>query len=85
MAVKKVITFKLKLKDEGKDVLLVQQMLAKLGSKIKETGVYTIGMMSAVRSFQKKNGLKVTGVVDQKTWDALKALTPSKKTGGRKK
>ena len=85
MVAKKAIKFQLKQNDKGTDVKLAQQMLAKLGSTIKPSGIYSIGMVSAVKSFQKKNGLKVTGVIDTKTWDKLKELTTVKKTGGRKK
>lgn len=85
MVAKKAIKLQLKQNDKGTDVKLAQQMLAKLGSTIKPSGIYSIGMVSAVKSFQKKNGLKVTGVIDTKTWDKLKELTTVKKTGGRKK
>ena len=85
MVAKKAIKLQLKQNDKGTDVKIAQQMLAKLGSTIKPSGIYSIGMVSAVKSFQKKNGLKITGVIDTKTWDKLKELTTIKKTGGRKK
>lgn len=66
--------------DEGKEVVDIQKCLAKAGSSIKPTSVFTIGMMSAVKAFQKKNGLPVTGKVDKKTWDKLHAVKPVKKT-----
>ena len=76
--------------DKNKDVEKAQQMLQKVGSTIKVTGEFTIGMTSAVKAFQKKNGLKVTGIIDKKTWDALVAKSAKKapakrKTGGVKK
>jgi peptidoglycan hydrolase-like protein with peptidoglycan-binding domain len=71
----------LKLNDVSTDVKKAAQMLAKHGSKIKPTNVFTIGMRSAVVSFQKKHGLKVTGEIDRKTWDKLveKPAKPAKK------
>lgn len=75
--------------DKGKDVEKAQQLLQKAGSTIKVTGEFSIGMKSAVKAFQKKNGLKITGIIDQKTWDKLNAKpakkAPAKKTGGAKK
>ena len=64
---------------EGKEVLEAQKMLQAAGSTIKATGKYTIGMVSAVKSFQKKNGLAVTGKIDSKTMTKLKTyLKPAK-------
>lgn len=60
--------------DKGSDVKMAQELLALAGSKVKATGEYTIGTASAVKSFQKKHGLKVTGEIDQKTWDQLLLL-----------
>ena len=73
----------LKYGDVGILVRKYQNILVKTGSKIKPNGEYTIGMMSAVRAFQKKNGLKVTGILDAKTMaklDAFKAPKKSAKT-----
>ena len=64
----------------GEDVKTMQKALQKAGSTIKVTGEYTIGMVSAVKSFQKKNGLKMTGTIDAKTKAKLDALlVPAKK------
>ena len=64
----------------GEDVKTMQKALQKTGSTIKVTGEFTIGMVSAVKSFQKKNGLKVTGEIDAKTKAKLDALlVPAKK------
>ena len=64
----------------GEEVKTMQKALQKAGSTIKVTGEYTIGMVSAVKSFQKKNGLKVTGTIDAKTKAKLDALlVPAKK------
>ena len=61
----------LRLGSEGKDVEKVQKILQKSGSSVKVTGVFSIGTVSAVRAFQKKKLLPVTGVVDTDTWAAL--------------
>ncbi|MBO7450994.1 MAG: peptidoglycan-binding protein [Clostridiales bacterium] len=66
-----------------------QKLLVKAGSTIKVNGEFTIGMFSAVKAFQKKNGLPVTGKVDEKTMKALMVYakpqrvkkSPAKKTG----
>lgn len=71
----------LKYGDEGKKVEEAQKLLQKDGSTIKINGIFTIGMKSAVKAFQKRNGLKITGVIDGRTWTALKA----KKPGGKRK
>ena len=87
MAVKKTGKFDqrpLGLNDEGNDVLTAQGMLAKTGSKIKESGIYSIGMVTAVKTFQKKNGLAVTGKIDQKTWDKLVTTTKAVKRTAKK-
>lgn len=91
MAVKKKEpVWQLKLNDGSKEVLDAQKMLAKLGSSVTPTGVFHMGTLSAVRNFQKKNGLEVTGVIDRKTWDRLYALThavkrtPAKKGAAKK-
>lgn len=79
----------LELGDACPNVKKAQELLQKKGSTIKVTGRYTIGMVSAVKAFQKKNGLKVTGAIDQATWDKLNEKpakkAPAKKTGGMKK
>ena len=53
--------------DEGPEVLKYQKLLAKSGSKIQLNGRFTIGMATAIKSFQKKNKLKVTGIIDIRT------------------
>lgn len=55
----------------GPEVLYMCIQLQKKGSSIKLTDKFHIGMHSAVSSFQSKNKLKVTGIVDKKTWDKL--------------
>jgi len=55
-----------------KDIIKAQKWLASLGSKIKINGKMTIGMSTALYSFQRKNQLPVTGELDNVTWKALK-------------
>lgn len=62
---------KMKIGSEGLQVKEAQEMLRKAGSNVKTTGMYTIGMYSAVKAFQKKNGLKQTGEIDNTTWKKL--------------
>ena len=70
----------IKMGAKGKVVSDIQKLLQKAGSTIKVTGVFGIGMFSAVKAFQKKNGLKVTGIVDKKTYEKLTAKKkPAKK------
>lgn len=61
----------LKMGDKGPAVQYMALWLKQHGSSIKPTSVFHIGMRSAVISFQKKNKLKPTGVIDKKTWDKL--------------
>ena len=70
-------TFKaFKMGDKGPEIKKIAAALKKHGSTIKPTAVFSIGMRSAVVSFQKKKGLKVTGVVDKMTWDKLMMPVP---------
>ena len=78
---KKLITrspFPLKINDKGPEVLKAQKYLQKAGSTIKLSGVFTIGMVAAVKAFQKKNSLKPTGVIDAKLFDKLAAVKAKK-------
>ena len=73
------VVFKpIKLGAKGKAVSDIQKLLQKAGSTIKVTGEFGIGMFSAVKAFQKKNGLKVTGTVDKKTMDKLATFKKKK-------
>ncbi len=56
---------------EGELVVQLQDFLVRHGSKVKIDGIFGIGTYTAVKAFQKHNGLKVTGIADSKTWDAL--------------
>lgn len=79
-----MIKFMLKYGDENKDVLEAQKLLKAAGSAITPNGKYTIGMISAVKAFQKKNGLVVTGKIDSKTMTKLKAAAKPAKKPDRK-
>ena len=57
---------------EGKEVADVQRLLQSVGSTIKVNGKYTIGRTSAVKAFQRRHNLPVTGKVDSKTLRKLK-------------
>lgn len=61
----------LKLGDAGPAVQYMALWLKQKGSTLKPTSKFHIGMRSAVISFQKKNNLKPTGVIDKKTWEKL--------------
>lgn len=65
--------------DEGAEVFKYQKLLKKTGSTIKLNKIFTVGMASAIRCFQKKMGFKVTGKLDKKTVDALINYKPEKK------
>lgn len=76
-----MIKFMLKYGDDCKEVMEAQKLLKAAGSTITVNGKYTIGMVSAVKAFQKKNGLNVTGKIDAKTMNKLKTFAkPAKKT-----
>ena len=69
----------------GARITKAQKLLAKAGSSIKPNGIYSIGMVSAVKAFQKKHKLPVTGVIDAKTMNKLAEYDmPAKKTTTRK-
>ena len=73
------VTFKpIKMGAKGKAVSDIQKLLQKAGSTIKVNGEFGIGMLSAVKAFQKKNGLKVTGFIDKKTLDKLSTFKKKK-------
>lgn len=55
----------------GDEVVLMQTLLAKAGSTLEIDGIFGIGTLTAVKSFQKKNGLVVDGIVGPKTWAKL--------------
>lgn len=59
--------------DENADVLKYQKMLKKHGSTIQLNKKFTIGMATAIKSFQKKHNLNATGKLDAATVKALEA------------
>ncbi len=63
----------LKRNSHGHDVLLLQQKLRNIGYSIKSTdGVFGAETERAVEEFQRDQKLKVTGIVTNATWRALK-------------
>lgn len=74
--------------DKGDIVKDIQERLALLGSKVKATGEFNIGTLSAVKSWQKKNKLQVSGKVSAFQYNKLIDMTeplkkPEKKTRKR--
>ncbi len=71
--------------EAGGRVTKAQKLLAKAGSRIQINGIYSIGMVSAVKAFQKRHKLPVTGEIDAKTMNKLAEYdVPAKKTTTRK-
>lgn len=64
--------FELRIGDKGPKVKEAVKMLQKAGSAIKDTCVFHIGMVSAVKAFQRRNKLAATGTINQMTWNKLK-------------
>ena len=56
---------------KGEEVKELQTILAKDGSSLEIDGIFGIGTLSAVKSFQKRHGLDVDGIVGPKTWAEL--------------
>lgn len=56
---------------KGDLVAQLQDLLSKDGSTLKIDGIFGSGTQSAVRSFQKRHGLVVDGIVGPKTWAEL--------------
>ena len=71
--------------EAGARIIKAQKLLAKAGSSIKPNGIYSIGMVTAVKAFQKKHKLPVTGEIDAKTMNKLAEYdVPAKKKTSRK-
>jgi peptidoglycan hydrolase-like protein with peptidoglycan-binding domain len=84
------VTRDLKKGMKGDDVKEVQKALEKLGHSVGKAGIdgsFGKATQNAVKAFQEANGLKVTGIVDEKTLKALeeangKAENLSESVGG---
>ncbi len=64
----------------GHNVLLLQQKLDSIGYKLSALdGVFGSETEAAVSAFQKEQSMKVTGVVNNATWRALKSAKKRKK------
>jgi hypothetical protein len=64
----------LKKGSKGEFVLLMQEMLQKLGFQISTDGAFGPGTEKAVIKFQQQNNLKVDGIVGAKTWILIQDL-----------
>lgn len=70
----------LKRNSHGHDVLLLQQKLKTIGYPITSTdGVFGVETERAVAEFQRDQKLKVTGIVTNSTWRALKNAKEKKR------
>lgn len=58
----------------GEEVKEMQAILAKDGSRLEVDGIFGLGTLSAVKSFQKRHGLVVDGIVGPKTWAELEKI-----------
>lgn len=68
----------LRIGSEGDLVTMMQDLLSKFGSSLKVDGKFTNGTKSALKAFQKKNGIEATGICGSKTWAALFKTIDSK-------
>ncbi len=80
--------YPIRIGDKGDVVKDIQERLALLGSKVKITGEFNIGTLSAVKSWQKKNKLQVSGEISAFQHTKLVIMTnplkkPEKKTRKR--
>lgn len=60
------------LREKSKHVLALQMLLEKLGMINKKNAKYDWRTRAALRGYQRKNGLPITGRLDSKTLDSLK-------------
>lgn len=61
----------IKLGNEGEDVALLQELLARNGYKVTKTKVFDQETKDAVVELQKKHGLDADGIVGYRSWEAL--------------
>ena len=64
----------LKLHDRGPEVIEAQDLLNRDGAIIDPDGDFGTGTEAAVREFQRRTAVPVTGVIDAATWGSLRAL-----------
>ncbi len=64
----------------GSDVKKLQEALNKNGYSLEVDGKFGPKTQAAVKSYQKKKGLKVDGVVGEKTWGSLNSTKTTKTT-----
>lgn len=57
--------------DTGEWVTKAQELLQNNGSEIQADGIFGIGTQTAVKAFQRKNGLDSDGIIGPKTWAML--------------
>ena len=71
--------------EESVRIEKIRKLLAKSGSTIKPGKVFDIGMLSAVKAFQKRNKIKITGKVEKATMTKLETFDkPVRKTATKK-
>jgi murein L,D-transpeptidase YcbB/YkuD len=71
-----------KYRDHGTHVLALQLALRVEGyTYLKGTGNYAGETLRAVKDFQRKHNIKASGIVGQKTWQALVGVKPKTMTG----
>jgi peptidoglycan hydrolase-like protein with peptidoglycan-binding domain len=69
--------------DHGQHVLALQLALRAEGyTYLRGTGTYAGETLRAVKDYQRKNGIKASGVVGSKTWQALVGRKKQSVTGG---
>ena len=69
----------------GSDVKKLQEVLNKNGYSLDVDGKFGPKTQAAVKDYQKKKGLKVDGIVGEKTWGSLNSGKAAKKTTASKK
>ena len=68
----------------GGDVKKLQEALNKNGYKLDVDGQFGPKTQSAVKDYQKKNGLAVDGIVGKNTWSKLTAVNTKTQSGSKK-
>jgi len=70
--------------DSGSDVTVLQKMLYDLGFEMKVDGIFGSGTETAVKQFQQKHGLQVTGIVSPEVLGAIQEENSQPKVPGKK-